>query len=388
MRVAMFTCNYLPLRNGVVTSLVSYGEQLTARGHAVVVFAPAYPRLAPVPSPVTVHRFASLPAPTHASYALPIPCSARIRRALHAFRPDVIHAQHPFLLGPYALRAARRLGVPTVFTYHTRYDEYARVYTPLAGRLAARWARRQSLAFAGKADAVVALTRATAAMLAGSAARARIHVIPTGVAPRPPAEDRATLRVRLGIPGPATVAIFAGRLAAEKNLPTLLQAHAQLVPEFPDAWLLLLGGGDQGAPLVAAARRAGVAHRVVLAGEVAPERVWDYYAAAEYFVSASTSEVQPLAPLEAMAAGLPLVAADYPGLEDYVDPGVSGLIAEPTASALAAAMRQVLGSPGLRARLAAGARAKGAALSLEASAGRLIELYAGLCGQRRRAPPR
>src|SRR6266542_4211658 len=131
MRVALFTNNYLPFRGGVTTAVETLRRGLERLRHRAWVFAPA--SRPAVPDPPWVFRYPSIPAPTYPGFALALPFSARLYRTARALDPDIVHAQHPFLLGPTARRFARRRGRPLVFTYHTRYEKYAH-YVPLPER--------------------------------------------------------------------------------------------------------------------------------------------------------------------------------------------------------------------------------------------------------------
>src|SRR5262247_4430741 len=107
MRVGLFTNNYLPFRGGVTTAVETLRQGLEALGHDVWIFAPA--SSAPLADPSRVFRYPSIPAPTYPGFSLALPFSRRVHAVVRAFAPDVVHAQHPFLLGPAARRFARRL---------------------------------------------------------------------------------------------------------------------------------------------------------------------------------------------------------------------------------------------------------------------------------------
>ena len=116
-------------------------------------FAPRFPGASP--DAPRVVRYPSLPAATYPEFALAVPYSRRIARLVRRLEVDVLHAHHPFLLGPAAARLARRLGRPLVFTYHTRYEKYAH-YVPLSRRLVERAAVWLSTRFADRCDMVIA----------------------------------------------------------------------------------------------------------------------------------------------------------------------------------------------------------------------------------------
>src|SRR6266850_1170556 len=149
MRVGLFTNNYLPFRGGVTTAVSTLRQGLEALGHDVWIFAPhSSSPLADLPR---VFRYPSVPAPTYPGFSLPLPVSPRLARVARGLALDVVHAQHPFLLGVTARRLARRLGRPLVFTYHTRYEKYAH-YVPLSRALVERAAVALSARFARRAD--------------------------------------------------------------------------------------------------------------------------------------------------------------------------------------------------------------------------------------------
>lgn len=374
MRIGIFTCNYKPLSNGVVTSITSYVEQFNALGHETFIFAPKYPTAPESQEDARIYRFPSFRAPTHHSYALPIPFSPRIRAEIAHLDLDVIHAQHPFLLGPYAFRTARHLKLPFVFTYHTRYDLYGH-YSPILPRLSSKLALKRSLRFAQHADAVVALTQASAGMLRSYGIRTRIEIIPTGVTARKPNADYQALKHRLGIPTSAKILLYVGRLAREKNLYLLLRAFGLVIRQVPSAFLVIVGEGDEKNALMNLACSLELRGKVLFIGEVSSDDVWNYYAMADIFALPSNSEVQPLAPLEAMASGLPLVAVRYPGIEDYINHGENGYITDGCPEALASASLDFLLEPERQKRASEMARTKSQEFSAERAARRMLVLY-------------
>src|SRR5688572_29193563 len=153
MRVGLFTNNYLPFRGGVTTAVETLRLGLEAAGHDAWIFAPG--ASAPVADPPNVFRYPSVPAPTYPGFSLALPWSRRLRAVAVGLGLDVVHAQHPFLLGITARRLARRTRRPLVFTYHTRYEKYAH-YVPLPERLVAGLAIRLACRYASTADLVVA----------------------------------------------------------------------------------------------------------------------------------------------------------------------------------------------------------------------------------------
>ena len=375
--VAFFTCNYRPLVNGLSLAVERLAAGLRARGHRVLIFAPRYPG-ARHAEPDCL-RLPSLRVPTHHAYAVPLPWLGWRRRALLEARPAIVHAHHPFVLGPYAARLARRLGAPLVFTHHTLYEHYGHYAAAVSG-LAGGIARRRAARFAARADLVVAPSPGVARRLEADGVRARILTIPTGVEmPRNRGpETCAALRRELlgGAAGPLILNV--GRLAREKNLAVLLGAFSLVAGDAPGAVLCLVGQGDDRARLARLAGSLGVAGKVRFVGAVAPEAVGGYYAAADIFAFPSVSEAQGLVALEALAYGLPVLAARSSAVEDLLTDGVTARIEEATPEGLATGLRDLIASPDRRARLGRAGRAVAAAHPLDASVDRHVQAYRDL----------
>ena len=376
MRVALFTNNYLPFRGGVTTAVETLRRGLERLRHRAWVFAPA--SRPPVTDPPWVFRYPSIPAPTYPGFALALPFSRRLHGTARALAPDIVHAQHPFLLGPAARRFARGYGRPLVFTYHTRYEKYAH-YVPLPERLVAALAVRLSCRFAGSADLVVAPSERIATTLRERGVTAPVAVVPTGVPLdlfRP--GDRAEARRKLGLPADALLCLYVGRLDREKSVDRIIDAFGSVTDAIAGARLSLVG---QGAHETAARRRA----------EASParERIWFhggrdrdtlplFYRAADLFLFASETETQGLVLAEAHACGLPAVAVRASGVDEVVRDGETGLLTKAAAREFADAAIGLL-LDGER-RMAMG-RAARAVAEREFSAARQVEAMVGHYGR-------
>jgi D-inositol-3-phosphate glycosyltransferase len=271
-------------------------------------------------------------------------------------RPDVVHA-HFWMSGRAALAAAGRLGIPVVHTFHAlgvvkrRYQGDRDTSPP--GRLAIE---RDIVT---RVDHVIATcTDELFELIRLGAANARLTVVPSGVdldrfSPDGPADRRRNGLRRL---------LCVGRLVERKGIGNAIEALA----EVPDTELVVVGGAERerlaedpdAQRLLAVAREAGVEHRVDLRGRVDRERLPALLRSADAVVCAPWYEPFGIVPLEAMACGVPVVAAAVGGMIDTVVDGVTGAHVPPRqADALAAALRRLLDDKHLRARLgAAGAR--------------------------------
>ena len=394
MRVLLTTESYLPYLSGVTVSVDSLARGLGLRGHEVLVLAPRPARgSAPEPagSPGPAPRYAWLPsyqppivAPPGYRMPAPVPLPGGLREA-RAFRPEIVHAHSPFVTGRFARRLAADLGVPLVFTHHTRFADYGHYLGPLAGpgsRLTDAYLRR----FWDACAAIVAPSEDLAsdirARLPASDAD-RVHVIPTGV-------DVAGIRTlasvdaraEAGWPDDALIVASLGRLAPEKSPELLLEAVAVAAARLPLLRLLVIGGGPSQAVLRARSDRPDLAGRVHLTGGVPRPEALARLSGADVFLFTSRTETQGLVLAEALTAGLPAVAVDGPGVGESVRDGVDGLVvphrpAELLPQRLADAIVS-LADPSLRAAMAERAEADADRFAVERRVAEAEELYGRL----------
>ncbi len=182
---------------------------------------------------------------------------------------------------------------------------------------------------------------------------ALVRQIPNGarIPDAPSAERRRTTRDALSlahtalyVPPGSPLVVYAGRLHPGKGLDELLSAWTKVLARWPDGRLWLVGEGPHRAALVAEIERLGLSATVVLAGVF--QQIDDLLAAADLFVLPSHQEGMSLALLEAMAAGVPIVATDIPGNRELIAPGRQGLLVPPRrVEPLAAAMLRILDDP-------------------------------------------
>jgi 1,2-diacylglycerol 3-alpha-glucosyltransferase len=372
MRVALFTNNYLPFRGGVTTAVETLRRGLERLGHRAGVFAPA--ARPPIADSPWVFRYPSVPAPTYPGFALPVPLSRRVHELARAFAPDIVHAQHPFLLGPTARRFARRHRIPLVFTYHTRYEKYAH-YVPLPERLVALLAVRLSCRFAASTDLVIAPSERIAGTLRARGVTAPVAVVPTGV----PLElfapgDRSGARRALGFPGDTTLCLYVGRLDREKSVERIIDAFASVADAVSSAHLSLVGQGTYEGELRQRAASSPARDRIRFHGGMDREALPLYYRAADLFLFASETETQGLVLAEAHASGLPAVAVRASGVDEVVRDGETGVLTKAEAREFADAAIGLLLDPERRRLMGLAARA---AAARDFSAARQVETMIG-----------
>jgi glycosyltransferase involved in cell wall biosynthesis len=288
---------------------------------------------------------------------------------------DVVHAQHPFLLGVTARRLARAEGRPLVFTYHTRYEKYAH-YVPLPERLVAAAAVRLASRFADSADLVVAPSARIAESLATGGVTSPIATVPTGV----PLDlfcpgDRGEARRTLGLPEGVPLCLYVGRLDREKSVERVIDAFGSIAGAVSGARLLLVGQGSHETALERLAAASPARAAIDFLGSVVREELPPYYRAADLFLFSSETETQGLVLAEAHACALPAVAVRASGVDEVVRDGETGLLTKSDAQDLAdAAIGLLLDADR---RLGMGRAARELA-ERDFSAMRQVEVMAGL----------
>ena len=399
MRILLTTESYLPYLSGVTVSVDALARGLGARGHDVMVLAPRPARDGPLesvgsPGPPPRHGWLAsyqLPWIAPPGYRMPLPLPwAPALRAAHSFRPDVVHAHSPFVTGLFARRIARSLGVPLVFTHHTRFGDYGHYLGLLAGpgaRVADAYLRRFWHACAGivapSTDLAEEIRRRMPASRAG-----RVHVIPTGV-------DVAGLRAirpvdprpAAGWPADAIVVASLGRLAPEKRPDLVLATFAEAAVREPRLRLLVVGGGPSEVGLRQRAAEPDLAGLVELTGALPRPAALARVAGADMFLFVSHTETQGLVLAEALSSGLPAVAVEGPGVSDSIRDGIDGTIvpAEPSRTLpgrLADALVKLV-DPGARASMRERASADADRFSVERRVAEVEGLYRTLAGNDR-----
>jgi len=284
-------------------------------------------------------------------------------------RADLVHAHvgEDLVILPIAARAARRAGVPLVVTVHTSLRHTYRAQGPRSRLLKLLGGRLETWACDQAAGVIVLTPRLARRVTDGGVPAGRVHVIPSGVV----AED-----FDRDVPDPFAArprprVLFLGRLARQKGVATLVEAAARMREP---AEILVVGDGPERGRLEAAAARAGVAGRVHFAGFRPHHEVAAILRHADVFAVPSVYEELGTVLLEAMAAGLPIVASRTGGIPHAVGDAAE-LVAPGDAGALAAALDSLLADRAAAAALSSRALARAGAYDWEALAEQILDVY-------------
>ena len=373
MHISYFTNTYYPVISGVVRSVETFRQALTELGHNVFIFAQDatdYEDTHPF-----IFRYPTIDLPLATNFPLPIPLSSFVDHLLPLLKVDVIHSHHPFLLGQVAATKAAELEVPLVFTFHTQYREYSH-YIALSQEFVRETIDRWVTDYIQKCHHLIVPSDSMRQVLADAyGVTERITTIPTGIDLEPyQRADGQAVRQQQGW-GQDKVLISVGRLAKEKNWETLLAAVAQVMRKRAEVRLVLIGEGSEQENLKKYSEDLGIAAKVEFVGNIPFDDIPAYLKAADLFCFASVTETQGLVTMEAITAGLPVVAVDATGTKDVIDHGQQGLLTPNDSAALAQAIEQVLADEDLRRHFKEAAWQKAQSFEMKLQAKKLLDVY-------------
>jgi glycosyltransferase involved in cell wall biosynthesis len=319
LRIAVVTETYPPEVNGVANTTQRMVRGLISRYHQVRLVRPrqgsADVGASSAQFEETLVRGIALPG--YAGLSMGLPAKAQLLRLWRAQRPHLVQVITEGPLGWSAMAAARKLGLPVISNFHTNFHAYSRYYGvgmlsgPIKGYL--RWLHN-------RAQCTLVPTDSLRFELASAGFR-NVRVLSRGVDTElfHPARWNALLRQSWGATQNSLVALYVGRIAAEKNLPLLLDAFRRIQAGRGDAKLVLVGDGPERARLQA------MNPDVIFAGMQSGVALAEHYASADLFLFPSTTETFGNVVLEAMASGLPTAAYDYAATREHIRHGENGL---------------------------------------------------------------
>ena len=260
-----------------------------------------------------------LPIPRYPELRFGLPAKRRIEAIWRESPPDIVHIATEGPLGWSALRAAKRLNLPVVSSFHTNFHSYGNHYG--YGFLRAfilRWLRfchnQTLLTFAPSTDLIKTLT---------TDGFKNVRLLARGVDTNlfSPQRRSASLRAEWGADQDMPVALYVGRLAPEKNLGLMLKAFKRMQAVLPDIRLVIVGDGPARKQIEESVPEA------YFAGMKRGEALATHYASADCFLFASVTETFGNVVTEAMASGLPVLAFDYAAPARFIQPGENGFLA-------------------------------------------------------------
>jgi len=347
MNIAIFTNNYLPNPYGVPGSIESFRKAFESLGQQVFIFAPHWPGY--VDENKNIFRYPAMNISYKIKFPLAIPYSGKTDKILEKLEIDIIHSQHPNLLGSAAMKWARKKNIPIVFTWHTLYDQYAHFVPIVPKKISAWWIIRKARLYANKCDAVITPTPFVKEIIQGwGVTNKNMIAIPTGVEESFfIGADRESVRKKYNIADDEIVLILLTRFTAEKNVEFLFESVAEVLRNNKKVKFLVCGEGYLRGKLEQIVVENKLASQVIFAGFIDNDDKEDYYATGDIFIFASKSETQGMILTEAMYSNLPIVAVRAPGAQDIIVDGETGYLIEKEqlATYLAVGINYLLADP-------------------------------------------
>jgi len=305
MRILFITATYSPSANGVAISLRNLKESLINEGHEVLVLAPEYRGINKESGVVYYPSADNLVLP---DYPIPLFITTKeVMTKVKLFKPDIIHVHHPFHVGYFAKVIAKRLSIPIVFTYHTKYDFYAEKYFAFLPKdLKSKFLVNSITSFCNSVNLIVSPSNFIAKELKTKGVITKSVIVPSVPTDLVlSSNSKSFLRKKHNIPVDKTILLTVSRLSVEKNIELIIKSIKYLPEKF---MLLVCGDGPIKNKLELLSKKLKIANRIIFTGKLDRKLISEYYSLSDYFVYTSFSETQGIIFLEALTFGLPVIS--------------------------------------------------------------------------------
>lgn len=351
MRIGLFTDTYFPQVSGVATSIRTLKTELEKLGHTVFIFTTTDKDVNRYED-WQIIRIPSVPFFAFKDRRIAYRGFSTALEIARQYQLDIIHTQTEFSLGLLGVWIAKELRIPVVHTYHTQYEDYVR-YIAKGMVIRPSMVKYIVRGFMSDLDGVICPSEIVYDLLMKYKVKVEKRVIPTGIElakfkrPEITSENIADLREKLGISNQETMLLSLSRVSYEKNIQAVLAALPAVLEENPDVKLVVAGDGPYLSDLKAQAKRLNITDAVIFTGMIAPSETALYYKAADFFISASTSETQGLTYLESLASGTPIIAHGNPYLDNVINDKMFGTLYYEERDLAGAILEAVIATPDL-----------------------------------------
>ncbi|GFH41326.1 glycosyltransferase family 4 protein [Lactococcus insecticola] len=322
LNIGLFTDSYLPQVSGVATSIETLSDELTKMGHSVFIFTTADPKADVTKDAENVIRLSSIPLISLAERRIVMKGVVAAYRVAQAYDLDIIHTQTEFGLGILGKLVARQLKIPVIHTLHTKYEDYVH-YIAKGKILRPGMVKYVIKSYLHGVDGIIVPSQIVLDIVNNYGVDLEKRVIATGIEldkfqrPEITPSDTADIRADLGITSDEIMLLSLSRIAEEKNIQAIIKSLVKVRTQIP-VKLVIVGRGPYLDDLKKLVKKLDLADIVTFTGLVENNLTAYYYKAADYFISASTSETQGLTYIEALASGTPVLATNNAYLQTLV----------------------------------------------------------------------
>ena len=349
MNIAIFTNNYLPNLYGVTQSIETFRRELEKRGHSVFIFAPFFPGYQDKNS--HVFRYPALDIKIKFRFPLPLIYSSKMDKIIEKLDLDIIHIQHPNLLGTVGQKWACRKKIPLIFTWHTLYNHYTNFVPFLPAKISAGYMIKKAVKMANQSDTVIIPTDSIRTILKKWGVNKKMVAIATGVEESDFSQtDKNFIRQKYSLTKNEIVLLLVTRLTEEKNITFVVRSIKNILKK-QRVRLLIVGDGYLKAKLEKFSQQNSIRKKIIFCGEVKREEIKNYYATADIFIYGSKSETQGMVMTEAMYSGLPIVAVKATGSSSLVEHNKNGFLVSEKEKEFAKAVEKLVLNSSLRQRM-------------------------------------
>lgn len=401
MRIAIFTDSFLPHISGVCTAVINQANELSRRGHDVLIFrAKGFGKNSKKRIKRNTELSAdirdvpiSLPSFRHPGLRIAVPTVVSSLPTLRKFKPDIVHVHTEWGCGWEGVMCSKMMNLPLAGTFHTFFaePEYIKQLHLPNLNMTKEMLWRYSVFFYNQCDTLFSPSHSIANQLIDKGLQVQPHFMSNGI-PLPAfvEEDKLeALRREVGLTGPALV--YCGRLSEEKSLDVLLDAMALVGKKRPDIQLLVIGDGHEREVLEAQVDKLSLRTSVLFTGRIDHQNLIErnYLRLAKAFITPSKTENQPVSILEAMSFALPILGADAKGIPELIEHEVNGLLFEPDSpTACADAIVTFMSDTSSHTAYAREARLFAEIHAISAVGERLESLYVETINEHEEKPPK
>ena len=320
MNIACFTDTYLPIKNGVVTIVSSEKKSLEDLGHNVYLFTIKCPGYV---EEHNVYRFRSISGSSISTEnRLGIINYRKLYKFMDNHKIDIIHNHTEFSLGTAAFHIAKKYNIPIVMTTHTDWEQYYKHYLKIIGHLMPKKMVRKILKnIVKRSDFLVSPSKKIRDYYRRISPKSRFVLIPNAIEgsnfkKNDKKLDRELIRKKFNINKDDIVGLFVGRVSHEKRVDMLVSEVIKAFQQISVGKFIIVGDGVLLEKLKDMVKSSGLEDRFIFTGFVPWEDIYEIYVMADYFSTASLSEIGPVTAIEALFSGKPIVASNDLALSD------------------------------------------------------------------------